>query len=110
MTGRTTDDATGQIIRSKPLLEPDTREPRDLSAWTVTLELYPPDGSATIQRSGSGNDAGRCLYSTQATDWQVGGRTIYGRWGVRFYANDGAGQNLPTPLGYVQVSRSKGPG
>lgn len=108
MTGRTTDDAFGRLIRTKPTKNLDGTV-RDMSAYTVTLELYPPDRSAPVVKSGTGGSDGRLSYTIADGDWEVGGVPMYGRWGVRFYAS-ASGENLESPLGYVHVSATQDPG
>ena len=111
MTGRTTTQASGRIVRTKPSYQIGTTTPIDFSAgYTCTAELYPPDGGAPISKSATGGDDGRVSFATASADWTVAGVTLYGRWGIRLFADDGGGTILESPLGYIHVSAPKHPG
>jgi len=98
-TMRKTASSYGQMIRTKPVKDPDGAL-MDMSAYTVTLEISRP-GVATVTRSATGQNVAagsRLIYRIADGDFDEPGA----RYGVRFYALD-ADENLESTLGYIEV-------
>lgn len=76
----------GQQISSGPLQSGTPAVPIDLSGFTVTAELQPPQRQTPLIRAGGTGDAsGFMRYTVTAADFDR-----EGSWSVRLYADNGS--------------------